>query len=73
MAEKKVSIEFPALPLGKVDLVFKVKSGSEVFGDLKVSKGGIEWRPKFGRHVNGKTVVKKSWTQLANLLDEERR
>jgi hypothetical protein len=66
---KNVSIQFPDLELGKVDLIFKVKEGGEVFGDLKVSKGGIEWRAKYKKSDGGNTV-KKSWVQLAKLLGE---
>ena len=67
---KSVSIMIPELQLGKVDLVFKVKDAGEVFGDLKVSKGGIEWRPKYKKHDGGNTVI-KSWVQIAKLLSDE--
>ena len=67
---KNVTVHFPDLPLSKVDLVFKVKEGTEVFGDLKVSKGGIEWRPKHKKHDGGNTV-KLSWSQLAKRLSGE--
>ena len=66
---KNVSIKFPDLQLGKVDLEFKVKEGTEVFGDLKVSKGGIEWRAKHKKKDGGNTV-KKTWAQLAKLLED---
>jgi hypothetical protein len=64
---KDVSIKFPALKLGKVDLVFEVKEGGKVFGDLKVSKGGIEWRPKFKR-TDGPSEVPMNWVKFDRLM-----
>ncbi|MEF9944493.1 MAG: hypothetical protein RR784_06655 [Burkholderiaceae bacterium] len=66
---KNVSIQMPELQLGKVDLVFKVKDGTKVFGDLKVSKGGIEWRPRNKHHGGGKTIV-MSWAKFSKLMEE---
>ena len=40
----------PALELAHSDLVIQVKERNLVLGNLHISKGAIEWKPKKGVH-----------------------
>lgn len=60
MASHEVKFTVPGRPLGKADVVFPVKKGSNKFGTLKASKGGIEWVP--ADHTYGHPL---SWNELA--------
>jgi len=46
-----VTFTVPARPLEHKDIEFDVKSDGDMLGTLKISRGGIVWRPrdkKFG-------------------------
>lgn len=45
MAEHTVDFAVPSRPLGNNDIVFEVRGNGLKVGELKVSKGGILWRP----------------------------
>lgn len=45
MAKHEVSFQVPDRPVGIADIVFTVRSNGEIFGRLKVSKGGAVWLP----------------------------
>ena len=47
------------------DVVFKVKSNGRKLGDLMISKGGVEWRPK-GHSVN---TIDLKWKQFADKME----
>jgi len=54
MAEHEVAFRIPWRSLGKQDVVFRIKEGSETLGELKISKGAVVWRPgnkKLAYHV----------------------
>ena len=48
MASKTVTISLNSHPLSREEngINFDVKDGTNVFGELTVSKGGLRWRPK---------------------------
>lgn len=45
MAEHTVDFEVPSRPLGNNDIVFDVRGNGLKVGELKISKGGVLWRP----------------------------
>ena len=51
--------------VGRSDVVFEVFMDDTKRGELRLSKGGLDWWPR-----GAKTKVKsKTWTQLANFLE----
>jgi hypothetical protein len=51
--------------VGRSDVVFEVFMDGMKRGELRLSKGGIDWWPR-----KAKTNVKtKTWTQLADFLE----
>ena len=48
MAAKTVTVNITSHPLSREEngVIFNVKAGSDKFGELIVSKGGIRWKPK---------------------------
>lgn len=60
-----VSINLPSRPLANSDAIFVVRRGGEKLGELRVSKGGIDWYP---RHA--KTPITIGWRKFARLLAE---
>lgn len=51
--------------LGKVDVTFQVMIDGTKRGELRLSKGGVDWWPRSSK----KTVHTKSWSQLAAFLE----
>ncbi|MFN8036148.1 MAG: hypothetical protein U0V73_09470 [Acidimicrobiia bacterium] len=49
------------------DVVFEVRSDAQKFGELRVSKGGIDWYP-----ANAQIPAKLTWEQLDRLMQEHR-
>jgi hypothetical protein len=68
MAQHKVKMTMPTLDIGKPDVNFEIKVDDSVLGNLKVSKGAIEWVPKHG--AKNKTV-KRTWSQFHDLMKKE--
>jgi hypothetical protein len=60
-----------SIPTTKVvlhaDVVFEVRSDGEKLGELRVSKGTIDWVP-----VNAKLPVRLTWEQFDRLMRERR-
>ena len=55
----EVNFTVPLRPLQNKDIVFDVKKGGAMLGTLKVSRGGVVWRPrdyKYGYFL--------TWTKL---------
>lgn len=48
MAAKSVNVYITSHPLSREEngVIFQVKAGSNRFGELIVSKGGIRWKPR---------------------------
>ncbi|PPJ01214.1 hypothetical protein C5E51_34425 [Nocardia nova] len=64
MADHEVRLSTNGLLIDRIDLDFDVKIDGKVLGTLKVSEGGLEWRPKHGRR-RGKHIT-RSWKQFAD-------
>jgi hypothetical protein len=45
--------------------VFKIKKDGGKIGELKISKGGVEWKPK-GVSVN---TISMTWTKFAKIIE----
>ena len=65
-----VRLSIPEADLGNVDVEFHAhddqSDSREVIGKLKVSKGGIEWVPKYKQHW-----IKKDWKAFARLMEND--
>jgi hypothetical protein len=59
------------IPTSKVvlhaDVVFEVRSDDVKLGELRISQGGVDWRPG-----NAQIAAKLRWEQFAKLMDERR-
>ncbi len=64
MAKHDVTFTLPERPLGKADIDFGVNRDGEFLGTFKLSKGGVDWRPKGGKKPNP-----ISWGRLAKLIE----
>ena len=60
-----------SIPTTKVvlhaDVVFEVRSDGEKLGELRISKGTIDWAP-----ANTRTPVQLTWEQFDRLMRERR-
>ena len=61
----KVVFTVPERPLGKADVVFKVKREGAVLGHLKVSNGSVVWKPR-----KAQRGFKISWKKFDKLMQE---
>lgn len=46
----QVTFNVPDYPVSRSDIEFDIKRDGAMFGTLKVSKGGIVWRPRDNRY-----------------------
>ncbi len=65
MAQHRVEVVQPPKRVLNSDFTFVVYSDDAKLGELRISKGTVDWRP--GR---GKKVIKKSWEQFAVLMED---
>jgi hypothetical protein len=61
-----IEISLPTKPLKNVDTTISVWSDGEKLGELRVSRGTLDWKS-----ARRKTVKSISWERLAGLLDRE--
>jgi len=64
----KVLFNIPDRELGKSDIEFKIKTNGELFGTLKISKGGIVWYPKGYSYGN-----KTTWSAFDKFMKDKPR
>ncbi|MGI5220387.1 hypothetical protein [Nocardia sp. CA-290969] len=64
MADHEVRLSTNGLLIDRIDLDFDVKIDGKVLGTLKVSEGGLEWRPKHGRRRGKHGTL--SWKRFAD-------
>lgn len=64
MATHSISVQ-PSRPLEVVnaDLVIEVRSDEDKLGELRVSKGSIDWAPSHAR-----TAISLTWEQFDRLM-----
>ena len=61
-----VTFIVPERPVGNRDIEFDVRMDESLFGTLKVSRGGIVWRPrdyKYGYFLN--------WSKLDQVVEKD--
>ena len=66
MSKHHIEISLPTKPLKNVDTTISVWSDGEKLGELRVSRGTLDW--KSARRKTAKSI---SWERLAALLDRE--
>jgi hypothetical protein len=59
----KLSIEHP-IPIGNVDVIFEVRQGNTLLGTARLSRGGIDWKPR-----NARRAKKTSWSAFAEWME----
>ncbi len=65
MAQHRVEVHQPSRVVLNSDVSFDVWRDDEKLGELRVSKGSIDWRGG-----NKKKVVRKTWEQFARLMED---
>ncbi len=63
--QHRVEIVQPPKQVINSDFTFHVYSDDLKLGELRISKGTIDWRPG-----KGKNVIRKTWEQFARLIEE---
>ena len=66
MPQHHIEISLPTKPLKNVDTTISVWSDGEKLGELRVSRGTLDWKS-----ARRKIVKSISWERLAALLDRE--
>jgi hypothetical protein len=64
MAQHRVEIHQPSRVVLNSDVTFDVWKDDEKLGELRVSKGSVDWRG--GKKKKG---VRKTWEQFARLME----
>lgn len=64
MAKHDVNLKIANdISIGKADIKISISQDSNLFGTLTISKGGIEWRPRYAKAgKSGETQL--NWTQF---------
>ena len=65
MAIHKVTLNMPALEIGKSDVSFSIRKDSSKIGELRISNDAAVWFP-----ANNSYGYKLSWQKLAELFEE---
>ncbi len=60
MPEHRVIVRAPPRELGNSDVVYEVFADGEKFGELRISRGGVDWWPRDARR--GELLT---WEQFA--------
>lgn len=63
MPEHYIEISLPTKPLRNVDATITAWSDNKKLGELRISQGGVDWKPAHKRAVKS-----FSWEKLAELL-----
>lgn len=65
MAKHNVSFELPKREMGKVDADFFIQKDGATLGQIRISKGGLDYYP-----ANRKKPIKIGWTQFDKMVKE---
>lgn len=65
MAEHEIEVDIPARLVLHKDVTFTIWSDQQKLGELRISKGTIDWKP-----ANKQTTIKKSWEQFDRLMQQ---
>ena len=66
MPEHRVVVSSPPRELSSADAVYEVYADGEKFGELRISRGGIDWWPARSRHTEPLT-----WEQFAARMERD--
>jgi len=64
MAKHDIEVDLPARRILNTDLRVTVKSDGIQLGELRISRGTLDWRP--GKH---RTPIRMRWETFAELLE----
>lgn len=64
----EVSFTVPQRPLGNAAIVFEVTVDGEDLGDLRIRRGGLDWK-----RTNAQYRRRLTWQQLAELVSQHGR
>lgn len=67
MPEHRVTVVSPLRDVGNVDSVYEVFADGEKLGELRVSRGGVDWWPR-GTRNRGRLL---SWEQFAARMERD--
>lgn len=65
MPKHEIDARLPAHTIANVDVRFLVNSDGVLLGELKISKGSLDWRP--AKHQYSRRL---SWEKFASLIEE---
>jgi len=63
MAEHEIEINIPPRSVLYKDVTFIIRSNDSKLGELRISKGSIDWRPG-----NKRKVLRMEWEQFDKLM-----
>ena len=66
MPRHEIEIEIPAKAVLHKDVTFTIKSDGAMLGQLRISKGSIDWKPGKRR------VIRMDWERFDRLMQDER-
>lgn len=65
MAQHEIEVEVPAKVVLHKDVRFTIKSDGTKLGELRISKGTIDWRPG-----NKQKVIRMGWERFDRLMQD---
>ena len=65
VAQHEIEVEVPAKVVLHKDVRFTIKSDGAKLGELRISKGSIDWRPG-----NKQKVIRMAWERFDRLMQD---
>lgn len=65
MAEHEIEVDFPPRLVLHKDVTFTIWSNDARLGELRISKGSIDWQP-----AHKKRPIRKEWEQFDKLMQQ---
>jgi hypothetical protein len=67
--EHKVTLSIPkAIEIESKDIIVEVRTDGDLLGELRISRGSVDWRRSGQHNVNVHRVL---WERFAQLLENE--
>jgi hypothetical protein len=64
MPKHSVKLNLPSTEIGSSDVIIDVTQDGGKLGTLKISKGGLDWTPRYAK------IISLNWTQFDKLLQD---
>lgn len=64
MPSHKIEVSQPSKTVLHSDISFSVLSDGALLGELRISKGSIDWRP-----ANRRSAIRMKWERFAQLME----